>query len=43
MLNIISEINSYLLSQITLYAPIRQNVFMLETSEEIICRQEPSS
>ena len=42
MLNIISEVNNYLNSKITLYSTVIQNVFMNQSSEEIICREEPS-
>lgn len=43
MLNIISEVNKYIKTKITPYAEIRQNAFMFEGTEEIICRQEPSN
>lgn len=42
MLDIISEVNKYLLTKIAVYAPIIQNVFLNIGSEEIICRQDPS-
>lgn len=42
MLDIISEVNKYLLTKITVYAPIIQNVFLNIGSEELICRQDPS-
>lgn len=43
MVNIISEVNSFLAKRVTLYANIIQNVFLNQGTEEIICRQEPSS
>jgi hypothetical protein len=43
MVNIISEVNTFLLKRLTPYASIIQNVFLNQGTEEIICRQEPSS
>lgn len=42
-MDIIGEVNTYLLTKITPYATIRQDVFMWDSTEEIICRRDPSN
>lgn len=42
-MDIINEVNAFLITKVTPYALIKNNVFPGESSEEIVCRSEPSS
>lgn len=43
MVNLIHDVNTFLLTKITPYATIIQGAFLNSGSEEIMCRQEPSN
>lgn len=43
MLNIINEINTYVLTKTTPYSVIYNNAFQNDSSTEICCRSDPSS
>lgn len=41
-MDLLNEVNAFLLTKTTPYAAIKNNVFTGESSEEIICRSDPS-
>lgn len=41
-MDLINEVNKFLITRTTPYAPIKNNVFPGESSEEITCRSDPS-
>lgn len=43
MIDLINEVNIFLAKKVSLYSPVILNVFSELTTEEIICRQDPSN